>query len=40
MGFKVYIGIYVLLGVERGILRKFGGVYLVEIMVYIFRMFG
>jgi len=40
LGFKVYTGTHVLSGAERGISRKFGGVYPVEIMAHTLRMFG
>jgi hypothetical protein len=40
VGFKVYTGTHVLSGAERGISRKFGGVYPVEIMAHTLRMLG
>lgn len=40
LGFKVYTGTHVLSGAERGISRKFGGVYPVEIMAHTLRMLG
>ncbi|MEZ0536661.1 pyruvate kinase alpha/beta domain-containing protein [Caldicellulosiruptoraceae bacterium PP1] len=39
-GFKVYTGTHVLSGAERGISRKFGGVYPVEIIAHSLRMLG
>lgn len=39
-GFKIYTGTHVLSGAERGISRKFGGVYPVEIIAHSLRMLG
>jgi len=39
-GIKVLTTTHVLSGAERGISRKFGGVYPVEIMAHTLRMFG
>ncbi|SEG02784.1 hypothetical protein SAMN05660865_01572 [Caloramator fervidus] len=40
LGFKVYTGTHVLSGAERGISRKFSGIYPVEIMAHTLRMLG
>ena len=39
-GFKVLTTSHVLSGAERGILKKFGGIYPVEIMAHTLRMFS
>lgn len=40
LGFKVYTGTHVLSGAERGISKKFAGIYPVEIMAHTLRMLG
>lgn len=40
MGFSIYTGTHVLSGAERGISKKFGGAYPVEIMAHTLRMLG
>lgn len=39
-GFRVYVGAHVLSGAERGLSRRLGGIYPVEIIAYSLRMLG